>query len=213
MHRILICALVSIAMLTMLSVQAIAADLGNHGQIFKIKEEAFVEMIKRKLAEIDIDQEQQKMQNLAKERVNNPTPVAGIAPATEKRIWQYDPSYVLDKDAKLPCGTIIHRAETRVNPLEQMDLNRRLFFIDGRESEQIKWLKEQLHRPIAKLSPIIEDRIILLAGSPLQLKEELNHDVYFDQHGELTGKFGIKASPAMLEQDGKYLRIEEIKLN
>lgn len=37
--------------------------------------------------------------------------------------------------------------------------------------------------------------------------------VYFDQYGELVGKFGIKASPAVVVQDGLQLKIEEVLVN
>jgi len=37
--------------------------------------------------------------------------------------------------------------------------------------------------------------------------------VYFDQHGELTTKFAIKHSPAIAEQEGLKIRINEINLN
>ena len=48
-----------------------------------------------------------------------------------------------------------------------------------------------------------------VAGSPLKLKEELKQDVYFDQSGELSKRFGIKASPALLVQEGNQLKITE----
>ena len=35
---------------------------------------------------------------------------------------------------------------------------------------------------------------------------------YFDQNGELTGKFGIKASSAMVLQEGLRTKIVEIEL-
>ena len=53
-----------------------------------------------------------------------------------------------DKDAVLPCGKVLHRAGTKVNPLEHMNLNRRIFFIDSREELQVEWLKEQLSNPL-----------------------------------------------------------------
>jgi len=36
--------------------------------------------------------------------------------------------------------------------------------------------------------------------------------VYFDQNGELTTRFGITGSPAVVVQDGLRLKIDEIKL-
>ena len=119
----------------------------------------------------------------------------------------------------LPCGKVLHKAGTRVNPLEHMDLGRRLFFIDSRQEDQIAWLKERLNSPLAKQEQKeqVEDRVILVGGSVFKLQELLGEEhadkVYFDQAGELTTKFGIKASPAIVEQEGFRLKIEEVVLN
>ena len=129
-----------------------------------------------------------------------------------------DPSYTLDKDARLPCGKILHKAGTKVNPLEHMDLSRRLFFIDSRQDTQVAWLREQLNNPLAKQEQKerVEDRIILVGGSVFKLQELLGEEyvgkVYFDQSGELTTKFSIKASPVIIAQEGLKLKIEEVAL-
>lgn len=193
-----------------------ARDLGKHGQVFAIKEEGFTAMIQRKLETIDMEEHKAKMQQIAKDKVLNPTPVYGIEKATEDRSFYYDPTYVVEEDIKLPCGKILHKAGASVNPLEIMDLNRKLFFIDGRDEEQVAWLKEQLGNPLREQKQVIEDRVILVGGSVFKMQEKLGEDhagkVYFDQKGELTTRFGIKASPAKAEQEGLQIRIDEIKL-
>ena len=189
-----------------------AFDFGKRGMTFPIKEEGFVSMMIRKLKTIDIEKEQEKMKQIARDRVENPTPVASVKPATSDREFMHDPSYTLTEDAILPCGKILYKAGTRVNPLEHMTLERKLFFIDARELEQIKWLKEQLNKKIDDNQPLIQDRIILVGGSVFKLQEELGTEVYFDQSGELTTKFGIKASPAIAQQEGKLLKIKEFTL-
>lgn len=116
-------------------------------------------------------------------------------------------SITLEEDVVLPCGQILHKAGTKVNPLEHMDLKRSLFFIDSRQPVQVKWLKAQLtvsnleiSNNLADQKELIEDRIILVGGSALKLKEELGKEhvdkVYFNQVGELTTKFNIKAIPS-----------------
>ena len=193
-----------------------ANDLGKLGNTFKIEEEAFTLMMKRKLAEIDMEAEREKMQKIAIDRVENPVPVIGITGAAENRTFYFDPTYTLDEDAVLPCGRVLHKAGTKVNPLEHMDLNRRLFFIDSREATQVEWLQEQLNNPLPEQKEPVEDRIILVGGSVFKLKEELGqkHEdkVYFDQSGELTMRFGIKHSPAIAVQEGLKIRIDEINL-
>jgi conjugal transfer pilus assembly protein TraW len=201
----------------LLPTNASATDLGTHGASFKITEEPFIQMMKNRMEKIDIESEKDKIQKRAKYKVENPTPVKGIQPATKDRTFYFDPSYTLDKDAALPCGKILHKAGTTVNPLEHMDLNRRMFFVDGRNNDQIEWLKEQLKTPNPKVNnQIIEDRVILIGGSVFKLKEELDDThadkVYFDQSGELTTKFGIKASPAIASQKGLQIKIEEVEI-
>ena len=99
-----------------------------------------------------------------------------------------------------------------------MDLSRRLFFIDSRVVAQVTWLKERLDSKLPKQEQKeqVEDRVILVGGSVFKLQELLGEShadkVYFDQAGELTTKFGIKASPAIVEQEGFSLKIEEVSL-
>lgn len=207
-----------ILLLIIFPTMAFATDFGIAGQTFKIVEEPFIEMLKKRLDKVDMEKEKEKIQRRARDQVENPAPVKNINPATKHRIFYFDPSYTLDKDAVLPCGKILHKAGTSVNPLEHMDLNRRMFFIDGRNQDQVAWIKDQLQNPLPKQNnQIIEDRVILIGGSVFKLKESLGGDhadkVYFDQSGELTTKFGITGSPAVVMQEGLRLKVEEVVCN
>ena len=194
-----------------------AKDFGTKGHTYQIIEQPFLEMIDERLQKVDMSKEREKMTAIVRDRVNNPKAVEGIKPAIKARVFYFDPTYTLEEDAVLPSGKILHKAGTRVNPLEHMELNRRMFFIDAREKSQVKWLKTKLTNPLSAKDEPIEDRIILIGGSPFKLKEELGetheNKVYFDQHGELVGKFGIKASPAVVVQEGLQLKIEEALCN
>lgn len=206
---------------------AYAKDFGTRGHVYQIIEQPFLQMIEKGLQKVDMKKEQKKMTEIVKDRVNNTLPVSSVIPAQTNRTFYFDPTYVLDEDAVLPCGKILHKAGTKVNPLEHMTLNRRLFFIDSRQPSQIKWLKDQLAKSEVAINntilldekkaiEAIEDRIILVGGSVFKLKEELDKEhenkIYFDQNGELTTRFTIMASPAIVKQDGLMLKIEEIKL-
>ena len=199
-------------------IDSYATDFGVIGQTFSVTEEPFIEMLKKRLDKIDLEKEKQKIQAAAKERVENPLAALDVNPATEDRVLYFDPSYTLDKDVILPCGKILHKSGTKVNPLEHMDLSRRLFFIDARVDAQLSWLKERLNNQLTKQEPKeqVEDRVILVGGSVFKLQELLGQEhankVYFDQAGELTSKFGIKASPAIVEQEVLMLKIEEVAL-
>lgn len=219
-----------------------AVDFGTRGRIYTIEEQAFLQMIDERLKGVDQDKIRQEMQERAKQKAKEPLAVEEVEPATEDRVFYFDPSYVLEKDIYLPNKDLFYKAGTRVNPIEEirklgMSLDRRMIFIDAREDEQIQWLKEQLamyrsksvknkqeqkdqerklKTQIPEHTPI-ENRVILVGGRPFELQEELQQDyrdmvVYFDQGGVLTRKMEIKASPAIVTQEGLMLRIKEYKI-
>lgn len=210
----------------LLVASAFAVDFGKRGTSFDIYEEGFLEMIARKLNRINLAAENEKMEKIAKNRIINPAPVPGIQPAIKDREFYFDLTYVVTKDVKLPDGETLYKAGTSVNPLDYTDFDRRLYLIDARVDKQIKWLKSKLanneNHKLRKASidepskfkqkAEIENRIILIGGSPLKLEEELGQKIYFDQAGEITSKTDIRATPAILEQEGKMIRIREIAL-
>jgi conjugal transfer pilus assembly protein TraW len=190
-----------------------AKDFGNRGANYPVAEESILVSLQRKFAELDLKKEEERMRSIAEERVRNPAPVSGIIPAKETREFWHDPTYILTEDALLPCGRVLYKAGTRVNPLDYMYLDRRLFFIDGREEKQVEWLKGQLLPDSSSGAKKIEDRIILVGGSPPEVQDKLGFEVYFDHGGELTTRFGIRGSPAVAEQAGKNLKIVEVAVD
>ena len=53
-------------------------------------------------------------------------------------------------------------------------------------------------------------KLILTGGSYLDLMRRWKRPVFFDQHGQLVERLGIRHVPALVSQDGKRLRIDEI---
>jgi conjugal transfer pilus assembly protein TraW len=46
----------------------------------------------------------------------------------------------------------------------------------------------------------------------LELQENLNRELYFDQAGEITSRLGIKHVPAIVEAEMDKLKINEVKI-
>ena len=193
-------------------------DFGKFGHVYNIKEQPFLEMINDRLQKVDIEEEQKKMVEMVKKRVMKPHAVDGVLRARQDRSWYFDPTYVVKEDIILPCGKVLHKSGTKVNPLEHMNLDRKLIFIDESDEEQSSWLFETISKKNKDGEQAnLEERIILVSGNPIRLKEELvargfDHEVYFDQFGELTSRFGIKAVPAIAKQEGLKIRINEISM-
>ena len=51
---------------------------------------------------------------------------------------------------------------------------------------------------------------ILVGGEPLKLMRQWKREVFYDQGGVLSRKFLLKQSPAIVSQEGRRLRIDEI---
>lgn len=194
---------------TFLLETTMAKNFGKYGTTFVIQEEGLLTMIQRKLKGLDLASHQHKLQLMAQKQISEPKPVMGIGRTKKSRSFNYDPSYELAEDIYLPGSKLLHAAGTKINPLDHITLEQKMIFIDSRDVEQITWVERLKQQGELR----DDDKIILVAGKPFELEKELKRAIYFDQFGELTGRFGIKQVPAMVKQQEKLLHIAEINID
>jgi conjugal transfer pilus assembly protein TraW len=139
----------------------------------------------------------------AENSIRNPAPVAGIKAAFRARTFYYDPTMVVNQDIVAPDGTIIARKGQTANPLEQVAWPSTWIFADWRDPAQVREVTAQV---AARKESV---RVILVGGSYAAAAKALDRQVFFDQQGLLTRKFGIEHTPATVRQDGLRLRIDE----
>ncbi len=188
---------------------AAAIDAGRVGPVYGIRETDFLDEIAKTVkAKVDSG-EWKKLQDEARRRATaglaNPRPIAGIATATTRRTWLFDPSVVLSKSIPDANGRVMYPAGTRVNPLDTVSLPQPLLFFDGRDPQQITVALGLFRHYKGAVTPI------LVAGSWQKLGREWKRQVYFDQQGKMVQQLGIQAVPALVTQEDKALRIEEFK--
>ena len=162
---------------------ASAKDLGVRGATWPVAEADLLEQIEARLTAMQRSGEMARIEREARSRARSgleePEPVPGIAPARETRSRLFDPAIVVERDIRLPDGTLIAAAGTRVNPLASHALSRDLLFVDGRRDVEIAWALK--HSKAAK--------IVLLAGRPLDLARTHGRAFFFDQGGRLAARF------------------------
>jgi conjugal transfer pilus assembly protein TraW len=204
-----------------------AKNFGVHGTIYPIEEQDPIALIQQKLKEMEkrgeLERHHKELQKKTKEAIERPRPVEEITKAEKNRIFYFDPTHVVKEDIKDHTGKIIYFKGTKINPLETVNLSYSLLFIDGDDEQQKNWAKEKIQeacnngferKEFPKSCPSGNiPKIILIKGAPLSLAEEWIMPVYFDQAGNLTKKLGIKHVPAVVTQEKKLLRIEEIYLS
>ena len=208
MRRGLVSAALLVALLPM-SFAVLADDLGVVGPTYEIVERDVLELITSKLKQMEQSGELAKYQEDYKNKVvsniEHPRPLAGFKSTETVGTHYYDPSMVTEKDIVDATGKVLYARGTRVNPLDYIGWNSYLLFVDGRDEKQLSFGKK-----IAATSdrPV---KIVLVAGEPLALMRKWKSTVYFDQGGKLIKRFAITQVPAIVRQEGKRLRIDELR--
>ena len=194
-----------------------AKDLGVRGASWPVAEPDLLVEIEARLHELqrsgEIARFEAEARERARRRLEEPEPVAGIAPARRARSRTFDPSIEVARDIRAADGTLIAAAGTRIDPFLHAPLTRDLLFVDGRRDAEIAWA-------LAHGRP---SKIVLLAGRPLDLARRHGRTFFFDQGGRLAARFGIAATPSLVTREdtragdtragGAHLRIDEIPLD
>ena len=183
-----------------------AKDLGVRGETWAIAEPDLLDVIEARLVDLERSGALAALEGearvRARARIEEPPAVPGIAPATAHRTRLVDPAVVLDRDVRLTDGTLLAAAGTRLNPLERLPLRRDLLFVDGRRETEVDWA-------LKRVGP---STVVLLAGRPLDLARRHGRPFFFDQGGRLAARFGLAATPVLIEQEGLHLRLTEVPL-
>ena len=176
-----------------------ATDTGAQGETVPIAERSMMEVIQEGLRNLS-PKEKAKIKEKLIDQVKHPIPVSGIKEAAEYRSQVFDPSIQVSEEIKDANGNILVQKGTKMNPLEKITVKEQpLLFLDGTNPHHIAWAKTQ-----AK-----EAKWILVKGSPLDV-ENSEAQVFFDQGGFLTDRFGITHVPCRVSEQGGKLLIEEI---
>ena len=186
-----------------------AKDLGVIGAVYSIQETDLLQWITARLEHLKatgkFKQLNKTLEQHAINTVKRPRPVAGVVHTREPRSFTFDPSILIDHDIKDQNGQVIVRAGTKVNPLDHVSLMQPLLFIDADDPKELLWAKQQdtqfHHR----------EKIILIKGPVIALMKQWHQRLYFDQLGKLVQRFRIEQVPAIVTQEAKHLRVQEVK--
>ena len=185
-----------------------AQDLGVIGPVYPIAEPSLLDVILGRLRAAEQDGTLARLQRDAQARVrqtvDEPAPVAGLARARQARRFHHDPSIVVQEAILDSDGRVIVPPGTVVNPLDTVTLSQALLFIDARDREQVARARKLIDERQGKV------KVILTGGSYLDLMRRWQRPVFYDQEGTLTTKLGIRQVPALVTQDGRRLRIDEL---
>lgn len=185
-----------------------AGAMESIGPVSPIEEPSMLEEIHKKLRDLEATGEMERFKEEfienTKRSVEEPVPVQGVITTIEARSYHIDPTWTAPSTITTPDGTHVVQAGDSVNPLDYITWSRKFLFFDGRDSRQVELAAEII---TAEQGAV---RAILVAGRPLDLTRAWKRQVYFDQGGALVRKLGIRQVPALVYQEGKKLRVDEM---
>lgn len=187
---------------------ACAEELGTIGPTYPVGEESGLDTVLKRLKDKERTGELRRIQEEAVRRAvhsaKSPQPGGALAAVAERSSRLVDPTVTYDKAVTTDDGRIVVPGGARINPLLVTGLSKRLVFFDGRDKVQA----EAVRRMVALAGPRVKP--ILVAGSWYDMSKSWKTQVYFDQHGRLSQRFGIRAVPTVISQQGAMLLLEEI---
>lgn len=190
------------------SLPARAEDLGQIGPVYPVGEESALDTILKRLKAKEKTGELKRIQQEAIKRAvasaKRPKPVEGLGAVLERSQRLIDPTVTYNRAVTTDEGQIVVPAGARINPLLVTSLSKRLVFFDGRDRMQT----EAVRQMVVKFGPKVKP--ILVAGSWYDTSKAWKTQVYYDQQGKLSQRFGIKAVPTVISQQGAMLLVEEI---
>ncbi len=189
-------------------VSANALAMESIGPISPIEEPSMLEEIHAKLRSLEqtgeMERFQQEFVDNTKRSVEEPLPIEGITTTEHARSYHIDPTWTAPNTITTPDGKHVVQAGDTVNPLDYITWSRKFLFFDGRDPRQVELASQII---VAEKGAV---RAILTAGRPLDLTRAWKRQVFFDQGGALVRKLGIRQVPALVYQDGKKLRVDEM---
>lgn len=125
---------------------------------------------------------------------------ARLPHAKRNAVRMFDPTYVLPNDIADENGKLIAAKGTRINVYTKLKMRGRMIVI-GNTDAHFRWLTE-----VAK--PTSDDKVLLANGNVLTARRNRQVLVYL-LDDRFIERFGLKAVPSIVTQEGLQLRVEE----
>jgi conjugal transfer pilus assembly protein TraW len=186
---------------------ASAKSLGVFGRTYDIIEVDALDQImadlEAKQTDGTIDRINKEMQERAEQYAHRPKG-ALLPTATVKRTHYFNPTVKYTDPIVDADGRVLFPMGTSVNPLEYMSMTRPWVFFDADNEEQTEWVYRLIQdRPYAY-------SLVMINGNIIDMMKLWQTRIYFDQYGKYVEKLNLQALPAVMYQEGKVLRIDEV---
>jgi conjugal transfer pilus assembly protein TraW len=177
-------------------------DYGKSGVTYEISEENIFEVIKARLKSPLYQKRITSVMTKIREKIYRLERYDGLLKETkEEKSYLIEPSITLEKDIVDHNGNVIFEKGSTFNASDYVPLTGRYIFIDGNNEMHVQHAINGGFR-----------KIIIASGNLMELSKKFSHRFYF-LDDTLIDRLQLTHVPAILEQDGRHLRVTEKVIN
>lgn len=176
--------------------------IGTYGAVYPIRENNALEEMQRKARQADMSQFQKE----ARKKIENATlPTTPLPRCETADRYLVDMTYTTPIDIPDKDGGILYPKGFQFNPLDYMDFDRTLVFLNGNDPKQVAWFKQSEHFKDLKI------KVLITEGKWMDLSQTFERQVFYALP-IIVDRFGLKAVPSVCRQNGKFMEVEEIAI-
>lgn len=183
-------------------------DIGNYGGTYIVHEVDLIELMQRKVGELDLASKRQEMVDNYWKKKTFPY----LPPAQQNNRFMMDPTVIVRSDVVAPDGTVVAKRGDKFNPLYAVPFPLKVIVFDARDTEQVLFVADKVAEydktdtPIQLISSGIDsDR----GWEHLrELDERFGHPVYL-LTTEVSSRFNIQMLPSIVEADDRYFYVNQ----
>jgi conjugal transfer pilus assembly protein TraW len=182
-------------------------DLGVRGPTGAVSEPDLIEELQRRVAVLDLV----RLREQALARYWSRVELETLPVAASARERDLDPTLSASADLRLPDGTVLVAAGTRLNPLDRLPFSQRLVVFDATDPAQIGTARRLGASAGGRRVTYLATRLDRSRGwQGLEaLEDTLDAPVYLLTPG-VRARFGLERVPAYVEAVGRAFRVTEV---
>jgi conjugal transfer pilus assembly protein TraW len=171
-------------------------DYGLFGQLYPIEEEDLLKVISSKQKRIE-ETLREKLPGIKKKMLVLDRYDGKFEHAKKDRVYYIDPAIILSEDIYDHKGNVILRKGETFSPARYGIGLGRYVVIDGQSKKQVDFAMKGDFR-----------KVILIRGNLGKLTRKYRYRFYF-ANDEILERFRIKRVPAVIEGEGRYVKVTE----
>lgn len=182
-------------------------DLGVHGETVAVSEPDLMETLKKRARNFNWA----KYQKEAQESFWQKAAFESLPEAIVDREHRIDPTITASRDIRDPQGRLIVVAGQRANPLDTLPFHQKLIVFNPMRPDEIVIVQEILKADPNQRMTLMASELDRSAGwqGLVALQKQLGHRVFL-LTPDIRRRFKLKATPSVIEVDGRVFRIREI---